>query len=215
MNHDHDWDREYREGKWDALRDADEEVRYAILAGCIVGREYKAPAAVLDLGCGPGVLRDHLSPESIHRYVGVDLSVEAVEQARSRGHERSVYVAAPVETWASDGDYDAIVFNEVLYYLPHPIATVERYVPALASSGSIFVSMWYPSISFSVHRPVQATNVRGRMRHSGIWRALSRRFEVATDIVVKRNGRRQWRIQRLQPLRGSTGGARRGVRASL
>ena len=112
MNHDHDWDREYREGKWDALRDADEEVRYAILAGCIVGREYKAPAAVLDLGCGPGVLRDHLSPESIHRYVGVDLSVEAVEQARSRGHERSVYVAAPVETWASDGDYDAIVFNE-------------------------------------------------------------------------------------------------------
>src|SRR5262245_53453919 len=115
MNHGLDWDREYREGKWEGLRDPDECLRYAVLAA-FIGADRGPPKLVLDLGCGPGILREYLSDESIHRYTGVDVSAEAVEQARARGHERSVFVDASLDEWEPDLTYDVIVFNEVLYY---------------------------------------------------------------------------------------------------
>ena len=198
MNHVPDWDRDYREGKWDGLRDLDQQMRYAILAGCILGHDHEAPKLVLDLGCGIGILREYLPSGSIDRYTGVDLSVEAVEQARLHGHERSGFVAVSVDDWEPDGDYDAIVFNEVLYYLPRPVALVERYARSLRSGGSIFVSMWYPSVSISVLRPTRGTNVRARFGYSRIWRTLSRQFEIVNDIVVRQHGVRKWRIQQLR-----------------
>jgi 2-polyprenyl-3-methyl-5-hydroxy-6-metoxy-1,4-benzoquinol methylase len=200
LSHAHDWDGSYRKGEWDYLRRFDEEVRYAVLAGCIAGHDSEPPAAVLDLGCGVGLLREHLPSGSIDLYTGLDWSREAVEQAQLNGHERSVFVAASIDEWEPDGRYDAIVFSEVLYYLPQPVATVARYARSLRNGGSIFLSMWHPAIFISARHPTSAKIIRARLGYSSIWRALNRQYEIVADIVVKRDRLQRWRVRQLRPV---------------
>ena len=192
------WDIEYTRGDWDYLRGFGEEVRYAALAGCITGRDRDSPKLVLDLGCGTAILREHLPQESLERYTGVDLSNEAVASARLRGHERSTFIAASIDEWQPDRYYDTIVFNEVLYYLPQPLATMSRYAAWVSEGGSIFVSMWYPAAFLSVRRPTRAKVIRARLEYMRIWNEINRRYEVVADLTVKRNRLQRWRIEELR-----------------
>ena len=41
-------------------------------------------SSVLDVGCGEGAISDFLSPVQNSRYVGVDLSKEAVQVAKNK-----------------------------------------------------------------------------------------------------------------------------------
>lgn len=193
------WDHEYRSGDWDYLRRWDEEVRYDILAALIARPGRKHPQRVLDLGCGIGLLRKHLPQAAIERYVGVDWSGEAVEQARRETHERSMFIAASIDEWEPDGPYDAIVFNEVLYYLPQPAATARRHSNWLTEGGSIFVCMWHPEILTGWRRPTSAKIVRARFGYARIWKELAAQREVVADIVVKRDRLQRWRVQQLRP----------------
>jgi 2-polyprenyl-3-methyl-5-hydroxy-6-metoxy-1,4-benzoquinol methylase len=85
---------------------------------------------------------------------GVDWSNEAVELARQGDYERAVFIPASIDEGVPDGRYDAIVFNEVLYYLPQPLVTVERYARFLTDGGSMFVSMWDPATFIFARSPV-------------------------------------------------------------
>jgi SAM-dependent methyltransferase len=193
----HEWDNEYRAGRWDSLLTADEQVRYQVLAGCVTGGAPDSGKRVLDLGCGTGILRGYLPSGSVESYTGVDWSAAAVEQARDGGHDRSDFHAASVVDWEPDGSYDAIVFNEVLYYLPSPESVALRYSASLRPGGSMFVSMWSPSLKRSL-RPAAPSIYRARLGCWRIWRALGRRFEVVNDIVVERSAARRWRIKELR-----------------
>jgi trans-aconitate methyltransferase len=193
------WDREYQEGEWDYLRRFDEEVRYEHLAACIASRGDDHRKVVVDLGCGIGLLREHLPTDSIAQYIGIDWSSEAIAQAREQRYEQSDFVAASIDEWEPDNHYDAIVFNEVLYYLPQPVETVARYAHCLADGGSIFVSMWHPAIFISPRHPTRSKILRARHQYRRIWRALDSDYKVTAEIVVKRDRVQRWRIQELRP----------------
>jgi 2-polyprenyl-3-methyl-5-hydroxy-6-metoxy-1,4-benzoquinol methylase len=192
-----EWDSEYRDGKWEILSAGVERLRYEALSARVLGGEQGSRKAVLDLGCGDGVLRTHLPSELVESYTGVDWSEEAVAQARLAGHERTSFHAASVVDWEPDAAYDAIVFNEVLYYLPDPVAVAERYATHLRSGGSIFVSMWCPS-TIAGWRPARPSTFRARLGCWKIWRGLGRRFEVLSDSVVESSHIRRWKIQELR-----------------
>jgi SAM-dependent methyltransferase len=135
------WEEQYRAGKWELMRGLDEVARYSVIAGYL--RHLRPGGSVLDVGSGEGLLADHLRPFGYSRYLGVDLSEIAIRQAAGRADAATAFAAADAETFmpSPPGEtWDAVVFNECVYYFADPLATVRRYEAFLAADGILIVS---------------------------------------------------------------------------
>lgn len=109
-------------------------------------REFVQPfagARILDIGCGSGMLLDHL-PGDVD-YVGFDMNPSYVEAARARYGDRGRFFCARVGdetgTIAEDA-FDIVVARGVLHHLDdgaadHLIASARRYL----KPGGVFVSV--------------------------------------------------------------------------
>ena len=135
-----DWEAQYRGGDWDFLEDAGELARYALIAAWL--HRLCPGGSVLDVGCGEGVLLDHLSPFGPRRYVGIDLSEAAIEKGRERSGETVELLVADAETYQPAERFDAVVLNECLYYFHDPIGEARKYRDCLAEGGVLVVSMF-------------------------------------------------------------------------
>jgi 2-polyprenyl-3-methyl-5-hydroxy-6-metoxy-1,4-benzoquinol methylase len=133
------WEAQYAAGRWDFLAELSELARFSVLAGYI--GHLKPGAAVLDTGCGQGVLLRRLPSSCYSRYVGIDVSDSAIAVAQKQQNDRSTFLAADCEEYSPDGNFDVIVFNEVLCCLRDPLRTVERYARSLNPGGLLLVSM--------------------------------------------------------------------------
>ena len=133
------WEAQYAAGRWDFLGQLSELARFSVLAGYIA--HLKPGAAVLDVGCGQGVLPRRLPGAAYSRYVGIDLSGSAIAVAQQQPPLRSTFLAADCEEYACTERFDVIVFNEVLCCLRDPLSTVARYAQSLTSGGLLLVSM--------------------------------------------------------------------------
>ena len=162
------WDAQYRTGHWDNFESMDEMPRYAVIGSYI--RNYGAALSVLDVGCGYGRLVKELHASSFARYVGIDLSSEAIARANSSDYPNASFSIADFTTWTTDAKFDIIVLNDTLYYAEHPVAVLDRYFAMLADGGSIIVGMFR-------HRNTMV-----------IWKDIARRFAFAHSIEV-RNGK--------------------------
>jgi 2-polyprenyl-3-methyl-5-hydroxy-6-metoxy-1,4-benzoquinol methylase len=121
---------------------------------------------VLDVGCAGGTLAGELPP-SVY-YLGIDPSESAIEVAQSLwGGDDIQFTARDFREFDPVGNWDAIVFSEVLSYLPEreAIAEVRRYANALSPEGIVAISM---------------TN-DGKSR--AFWRALRREFRWIDGIL--------------------------------
>lgn len=134
------WESEYRTEKWTYMRGLDELSRYSVVIG--YARFLHPAGSILDLGCGEGILQQHLGRESYSRYVGVDVSRAAIDEARQRQDDRTQFVCSDVATFVPKTTFDVIVFNEVLYYLRDPIEVMRRYEAYLRPGGVFIVSMF-------------------------------------------------------------------------
>jgi len=132
------WEEQYRGGKWELMRGLDELARYSVIAGYL--HHLKPGGSVLDVGSGEGLLRDHLAPFGYSCYQGIDLSEAAIAQAAPRVAEHTAFVAADAETYVPSGRFDAVVFNECVYYFHDPVGSVRRYEPYLTDGGCFVVS---------------------------------------------------------------------------
>lgn len=130
------WERQYQTGHWNRLRTVGELGRFSLIVGYI--HELKPQGAVLDVGCGEGLLFRRLQPRGCSTYLGVDISAAAVAKARDAGE--GSFVCVDAEEYLPENTYDVIVFNESLYYFKHPLDTVERYLTRLKPDGIMMVS---------------------------------------------------------------------------
>ncbi|HEX4496458.1 MAG TPA: class I SAM-dependent methyltransferase [Thermoanaerobaculia bacterium] len=132
------WEEQYGKGGWEFMRRLDEVARYSVIAGFL--HHLKAGGSVLDVGSGEGLLADHLRPLGYCRYLGVDLSEVAIRQAAGRQDATTAFTAADAETYTPPGRWDAVVFNECVYYFNDPVGTVRRYEACLEPGGVLIVS---------------------------------------------------------------------------
>ncbi len=132
------WEEQYRKGGWDFMRRLDEVARYSVIAGFL--HHLKPGGSVLDVGSGEGLLADHLRPLGYSRFLGVDLSEAAIAQAAGRMDAKTSFAAADAESYTPPGRWDAIVFNECVYYFNDPVGSVRRYEAFLEEGGVFIVS---------------------------------------------------------------------------
>lgn len=182
------WEAQYDAGRWDFLGQLSELARFSILAGYIC--HLKPGAAVLDTGCGQGVLLRRLPSACYSRYVGVDLSASAISVAQKQQIERSTFLAADCEEYSPAEHFDVIVFNEVLCCLRDPLHTVERYARSLNPGGLLLVSM--------------CTAARGSA--TILWR-LKRAYATVDEVRISHSGRKvSWVCAALRPVESNGGG---------
>lgn len=159
------WEEQYREGVWTYLEEPAELARYAVVAGAV--RRLRPGGAVLDLGCGEGLLAEHLMQDGYRRYVGIDLSVAAVAAAASRRADAATrFAVADADDWPLRGAFDAVVLNECLYYLQEPLEAARRALAALRPGGVLVVSMFRTA------------------RTRGLARLLARELPLVEEVVL-------------------------------
>ena len=154
-----EWEAQYRGGSWDFLGGVDELARYAVIASYL--HHLRPGGSVLDVGCGEGVLLDHLAPFGPRRYTGIDLSEAAIRRGRERGGGNAELLVANAETYrprpgAPAQSWDAVVFNECLYYFRDPVGGALRYRGWLAEGGILVTSMFRSWRSDAIQRRLEA-----------------------------------------------------------
>jgi 2-polyprenyl-3-methyl-5-hydroxy-6-metoxy-1,4-benzoquinol methylase len=165
------WEAEYAAGRWDFLAELSELARFSVLAGYIC--HLKPGGAVLDTGCGQGVLLRRLPNSCYLRYVGIDVSGSAIAVAQTQRSERATFLVADCEDYAPAERFDVIVFNEVLCCLRDPLGTLDRYTHSLNADGLLLVSM--------------CTAARGSA--TILWR-LKRAYRIVDEVRVVHIGRK-------------------------
>jgi len=103
-----------------------------------------APASLLDLGCGTGLVAAAVS-ETISIIDGVDIAPQMIRKARERDIYRHLRAADFIATLANDpdfaGPYDAIAAADVLVYLGALEATFAAVTARLAPRGLFALSI--------------------------------------------------------------------------
>lgn len=106
------FDQYYKSGVWDYL-DSDHSAEMVKVV-----EKYASKGRILDMGCGTGILASLLVPGSFEYYRGVDASSEAIALAQKRKSENTCFEIGDIQSYECTDDFDLIVFEESLYYIP-------------------------------------------------------------------------------------------------
>lgn len=174
-------DHEYTSGAWAHFHGSDELPRYNKLIEFILA--VQPQPRVLDLGCGSGRLAALLPSEQLADYLGVDLSPEAVRQARELRlpSPRGQFHVADIETWRADSArFNVLVCTESLDYTADPLRTARVHAENLSSDGALVVSRH------------QSGN------HREFWRRLEQGFATTRAECVTNAKGQAWDVRLLK-----------------
>lgn len=139
------WNHQYDKGLWDGLKAMDELARFSVIVGYV---KFLKPTTngqspdVLEIGCGEGLLQQRLQSQNYGRFVGTDISDLAIRKAiADAGDNKCTYLVADMDTYKPDGQFDLIIFNEVIYYSKHPLKTLQRLATYLKTNGLLIVTI--------------------------------------------------------------------------
>src|SRR5262249_48221331 len=110
---------------------------YAVVASYL--KRLAPGGSVLDVGCAHGILAREVAPHAA-RYLGIDRDASSISVARQSNLERAEFEVADAHDYVPEGRFDAIVFNEVLYYLREPLQVLQRYADFLTFDGVLILS---------------------------------------------------------------------------
>ena len=163
------WDSQYQSRQWEYLTDILEVPRYSVILGFLL---HGGCSRVLDIGCGQAIVLSYLRRVGYRRYVGIDISSVALATSASLADDNTEFVTGDIESLSPLGQFDAVLFNECLYYFVDPLDVIRRCTHSLTSGGIFIVSLFLsqpiaPSVRLQIqseHRcleEVLITNTRG------------------------------------------------------
>ncbi len=122
--------------------------------------EHLQPGRVLDIACGVGYGTKLLSgADVIQAAIGVDISVDAIEYARSQyGHDGIKFVTANALEFTDTSGFENIVSLETIEHVPDPRAFLAHLVSLLKSNGILVGSVPIsPSVDANPHHRTDFT----------------------------------------------------------
>jgi 2-polyprenyl-3-methyl-5-hydroxy-6-metoxy-1,4-benzoquinol methylase len=167
---------ENRKDSWQRLRGIDEAARYQAVRD--LTERYAANGFVLDVGCSQGILQEGLH---YRRYLGVDNFEQSIALAKAKTDSRTQFVCADGSNFVADAAPDAVVMNEVVYYLTDPLGAVEHHASRLAADGVLIVSIY--ARTWSSRR---------------LLRAMAARLDLVESSLV-RSGHLAWTVAAFRP----------------
>jgi len=187
-----DWERSYQRGRWDFLNHPEQLAHYSVIIGYIT--YYRKNGAILDVGCGEGILLDRMCACSYSRYVGIDVSETAINKALKKKMEKCAFAKTSVQDFKSEEKFDAIVLNEVLYYFENPMQILEHCKTFLKDNGILIVSMYCSEETSelwkkieSVYAPLEETKISNRDNTSWVCKA----YRSSKDLHLKSDDKDQ------------------------
>jgi len=168
--------RENRKDSWQRLRGSNEAARYRAVRS--VTERYARNGFVLDVGCSQGILQEGLS---YTRYLGVDNCEQSILLAGPKSAPRTQFVCADGSNFVADQPPDAVVMNEVIYYLPDPIGAVMHHAEQLAPGGVVIISVYARTWS-----------------SRQLLRAIAKRLNLVESSLV-RSGHLAWAVAVYRP----------------
>lgn len=152
------------------------------------------PTRVLEIGCGVGLLLQHLAPEC-ERYVGTDFSAGAIGQLRKwcDAHPQLEHVellvrAATELEGFSAGSYDLVILNSVVQYFPsanYLSEVIRGAARLLTPEGAIFVGDVRELASLSIfHTSVQLARAAATTSVGSIRRRIARAISQEKELVI-------------------------------
>ena len=137
------WNRQYKNGRWDYLKNDAEAPRYAKIIEFIKQHSLKEPS-ILDLGSGEGVLRMRLDNEDIGYFLGVDFSKFSIQTANKYKFKNAVFQVADLHYYKPPQEFDVIVFNEAFYYINQTVKAkvLNRVLDKLKKDGILITSIY-------------------------------------------------------------------------
>jgi 2-polyprenyl-3-methyl-5-hydroxy-6-metoxy-1,4-benzoquinol methylase len=173
------WDCQYENGNWGYMHQLQELARYSVIAGYF--QHLKPGGSILDIGCGEGILQQRLAGQFYSHYFGIDISGVAIEKATIRGNENTFFIEADAEHYLPSESFDAIIFNEILYYISNPISLLKRYESFLKSDGVYIISMFHD------------------LRNAMIWRRLPNLYFLIDEVKVSNKSGVSWVCRVVKP----------------
>jgi SAM-dependent methyltransferase len=174
------WDEQYRTGHWSYLDSAAEIAHYMVIVGYV--QQFCHNPTVLDVGCGHGRLFQLLRRYPYRSYLGIDHSAESLRQARPFEGKDVRFELTDFSRFIPAERFDAIVFNESIYYARRPADVLHRYVSALTKDGVMIVSM-----------------CENRWQKA-IWNTLESVAETVHSTAVTSENDRTWHVRVLRPV---------------
>ena len=111
----------------------------AALARLVRAADFPPDSAILDAGCGPGLVSLAFL-EAGHRVFGVDLSSEMIARARGRCApfgDRARFVQGSLHDLTGVGPFDAAISRYVLHHVADPRAFIARQVGLVRPGGVV------------------------------------------------------------------------------
>ena len=120
-----------------------ERSRAAVIGG-VLSSLYASSvnASLLDVGCGEGAISDFITMNQKAKYVGVDISKEAIHLAKSKRGPPLRFVHSAAHTFQPKNNFDVVVFSEVLYYVEHE-KVISQYLEYLNPKGIMIISNYH------------------------------------------------------------------------
>lgn len=167
------WDREFAGTKWEFINHTEGDCVYENL------EKYANNGSLLDLGCGPGNTANELSADAYQKYIGVDISEEALAKARRRTAEtgrgsKNVFVRHDFINYTPTEEFDVILFRESIYHVPigKIKETLDHYTKYLKPSGVLMIRI---ATSDQEHAG------RDKPRPMAMVRLMEREFDVVEE----------------------------------
>ena len=141
------------------------------------------PRKVLEIGCGVGLLLEHLAP-GCEVYRGTDFSREALQMLRNWLRTQAelqhvqLELCSAAEIQGSPGGYDTVILNSIVQYFPdieYLLEVLKRAVSLVSCGGRIFV---------------------GDVRHLGLLKVFHSSMQLATAAAEVSVGQLRKRLVR-------------------
>jgi len=133
-----------------------------------------APAAIVDLGCGPGnstaILRERWPAAQV---VGIDNSPEMLAVAR-KSHPNQQWLLTDVAQWRPEQPFDLLYSNAALQWMPDHGALIPRLFSHVAPGGAFAAQI--PSSTFAAVR-----TLIHEISHDPAW---NQRMDVARNTLT-------------------------------